>query len=74
MRPQIVLHLRRRRPQYGPQCQVKFKMRYSLQTWPILWPTSHTVADVSLKQDPTSMPTNFRPQIWFQVIISVIGS
>ena len=27
-----------------------------------------------LKQDPTSIPTNFRPQIWFQVIISVIGS
>ena len=27
-----------------------------------------------LKQGATTMPTNFRPQIWFQVIISVIGS
>ena len=27
-----------------------------------------------LKQGATAMPTNFRPQIWFQVIISVIGS
>ena len=26
-----------------------------------------------LKQGATTMPTNFRPQIWFQVIISVIG-
>ena len=25
-------------------------------------------------QGATTMPTNFRPQIWFQVIISVIGS
>ena len=26
--------LRNPRPEIGPQCQVKFKMRYSLQTWP----------------------------------------
>ena len=28
----------------------------------------------ALKQGATSMPTNFRPQMRFQVIISVIGS
>ena len=32
--PRMSMFLRRRRPQNGPQCQVKFKMRYSLQTWP----------------------------------------
>ena len=32
------------------------------------------VEPLALKQGATTMPTNFRPQIWFQVIISVIGS
>ena len=57
------------------------KNRVMPQTWlasPGLWsgqvpgPTWKVQPNL-LKQGATTMPTNFRPQIWFQVIISVIG-